>query len=268
MDVYYEGHICGDFEGFDEGKIFKLDDGSYWRQTEYEYEYDYEYEPPAQIIGEYGCFYLRVKGMKAAVEPIDVIAESQIDGEFTGWDDNKAYKLLNGDVWKQKSYHYEYKYAAYPVAIIIMRYGSYYMLVEGTECEVECVSGMSSFFQSAYNSPPSYSSYSSQENYRPTNSSSDSYDNSDTNDSDLKDQIRLKELEVEEQRNKQRLIKFVITFVVGALYVLGFVLLFVVPFMNDGFSSQLLIFACFYLTIGIFAFDSDKFKDRKNRSKR
>ena len=87
-------------------------------------------------------------------------------------------------------------------------------------------------------------------------------------DIDIKDQIRLKELEADKRRDTHRLIRSIIPFVVGALYVLGFVLFFVVPFMNDGFSSKLLIFACFYLTIGIFAFDSDKFKDRKNRSKR
>lgn len=29
MCVVYEGYIDGDFEGFDEGQIYKLDDGSY-----------------------------------------------------------------------------------------------------------------------------------------------------------------------------------------------------------------------------------------------
>ena len=45
MGAYYSGYIDGDFNGFDEGNIYKLDNGSYWIQSEYEYDYMYEYNP-------------------------------------------------------------------------------------------------------------------------------------------------------------------------------------------------------------------------------
>ncbi len=137
MDVVYSGHIENDFEGFDENKVFKMDDGSFWIQSEYNYDYMYEYNPEAAILESDGDFYLFVCGKTVKVEQLDEVIESRIDGEFNGWDDNKAYKLENGEIWKQSSYHYEYAYAYCPDVLIYYHDGNYYMQVEGTISEVE-----------------------------------------------------------------------------------------------------------------------------------
>ena len=101
-----------------------------------------------------------------------------------------------------------------------------------------------------------------------TNNYGETYGNTRNRNADIKDQIRLKELEADASNSKQKLIKYIITFVVGSLYVLGFVFIAVIPYLNGGFSSQLLLISTLYLTAGIFAFDSDKFKDRKKRNRK
>ena len=137
MGVYYSGHISGSFEGFNEGKIFKLDNGTYWIQSEYEYDYMYEYEPEAIISESCGTYYLLIGDKKVAVEQLYDVIESRIDGNFEGWDEDKVYKLENGEVWQQSSYHYEYHYAYSPEAFIYSHNGTTYMQVDGTKAEVK-----------------------------------------------------------------------------------------------------------------------------------
>ena len=137
MEVYYSGEISGSFDGFNEGKIFKLDDGSYWIQTEYEYDYMYELAPEATILESDGTYYLLVCGKKVEVEQIFDVTESRIEGEFRGWDKDKIYKLANGDIWQQASYHYEYKYANNPEVMVYTYNGTTFMQVDGTKCEVK-----------------------------------------------------------------------------------------------------------------------------------
>ncbi len=39
------------------------------------------------------------------------VVESEIDGDFHGWDGNTIFKLVNGQIWQQTEYDYEYEYA-------------------------------------------------------------------------------------------------------------------------------------------------------------
>lgn len=39
---------------------------------------------------------------------------SQIDGEWSGWSGDTVVKLVDGSVWRQEEYHYEYRYAYRP----------------------------------------------------------------------------------------------------------------------------------------------------------
>ena len=118
MGEYYSGYIKSTFYGFNKDNIYKLDNGSYWIQPEYEYEYMYEFQPEVTILESDGDYYLMVSDKKVRVEPLYDVIESRIDGDFNGWDKDKVYKLENGDVWQQSSYHYEYKYAYNPEVII------------------------------------------------------------------------------------------------------------------------------------------------------
>src|SRR6266498_1375021 len=48
----------------------------------------------------------------------DPAIETQVNGEFTGWSGETIYKLRNGQIWQQASYHYHYHYAYAPAVTI------------------------------------------------------------------------------------------------------------------------------------------------------
>jgi hypothetical protein len=48
----------------------------------------------------------------------DPAIETQIDGDFNGWEGETIYKLQNGQIWQQSSYHYHYHYAYAPEVTI------------------------------------------------------------------------------------------------------------------------------------------------------
>jgi len=137
--VIYHGNIYGDFEGYDENKLFKMDNGTYWIQAQYHYWYHYEYRPTATISEENGQYILTVAGESIQVSPISGVIESRIEGEFTGWDGESKYELVNGQVWEQATYKYVYKYAYRPEAIIYRSGGSYTMEVKGTKAKVQSI---------------------------------------------------------------------------------------------------------------------------------
>ena len=62
----------------------------------------------------------------------DVI-ESKVNGTFNGWDGETVVKLMNGQIWKQSAYHYEYHYAYMPKVLIYKSDTRYKMLVDGTD---------------------------------------------------------------------------------------------------------------------------------------
>ena len=111
--------IDGEFEGFDDEVLFKLVDGTYLIQDQYKYWYHYAYCPQVNILKSGGQLYLQVVGQSEAVpvRQITDVIESQINGEFKGWEGETAYQLTNGQVWKQSTYSYEYTYIAQVAAI-------------------------------------------------------------------------------------------------------------------------------------------------------
>lgn len=130
--------IDGDFEGFDDEVLFKLMDGSYWIQDQYKYWYHYAYCPKVNILRASGRLYLQVVGQQEAVpiRPISDVVESQIDGEFNGWDGETVYALTNGQVWQQSTYQYDYTYSYRPDVFIYNAGGGHKMQVEGTTADV------------------------------------------------------------------------------------------------------------------------------------
>ena len=56
------------------------------------------------------------------------IIESQIDGDFNGWEGETIYKLMNGQVWQQVS-GYSYSYSFMPKVLIYQEGGRYFMQV-------------------------------------------------------------------------------------------------------------------------------------------
>jgi tetratricopeptide (TPR) repeat protein len=63
--------------------------------------------------------------------------ETRIDGTFEGWHGDTVVKLINGQIWQQTGFNYEYSYAYNPEVIIYRTGGGYKMKVEGTRQAVE-----------------------------------------------------------------------------------------------------------------------------------
>jgi len=132
------------------GEIFKLSDGSLW-EVKYEYEYLYEYYPNVVICPSRGK--LAIKGKVLNVErigaapsakqksetrkaPAPQVIESQIDGDFEGWEGETIVKLTNGQIWQQSEYYYHYHYGFMPRVIICRTGGGYKMKVDGIQKSV------------------------------------------------------------------------------------------------------------------------------------
>jgi len=76
-------------------------------------------------------------GIGSATHSSDAFAqsviESQIDGEFEGWEGETVVKLMNGQIWVQTEYYYEYHYAYMPDVLIYQSRGGWKMKVEGID---------------------------------------------------------------------------------------------------------------------------------------
>jgi len=134
------------------GEIFKLADGSLW-EVKYEYEYLYEYYPDVIICPSRGK--LAIKGKTLNVErvggrksepapqtrqaPSAEVIESQIEGEFSGWDGETIFKLTNGQIWQQATYAYTYSYKYRPKVLIFRTTRGYEMQVEGMDKRIRVV---------------------------------------------------------------------------------------------------------------------------------
>jgi hypothetical protein len=134
------------------GEIFKLADGSLW-EVKYEYEYLYEYYPDVIICPSRGK--LAIKGKTLNVErvggrksepapqtrqaPSAEVIESQIEGEFSGWDGETIFKLTNGQIWQQAAYAYTYSYKYRPKVLIFRTTRGYEMHVEGMDKKIRVI---------------------------------------------------------------------------------------------------------------------------------
>lgn len=139
-----ETQIDGDFEGWEGESIFKMMNGQIWQQSSYAYSYHYAYSPEVWIYEFQGSWVMRVEDVDETIEVIQVnisnnssssnsVIETQIDGEFEGWEGETIFKMMNGQIWQQSSYAYLYHYAYSPEVIIYKSSSGYVMKVDGVE---------------------------------------------------------------------------------------------------------------------------------------
>ncbi len=64
------------------------------------------------------------------------VIETQIEGEFEGWDGDTIWKMTNGQIWKQAAYAYHYHYAYRPKVLIYQSGVTHKMKVDGVSQEV------------------------------------------------------------------------------------------------------------------------------------
>lgn len=131
-------------------EIFKIADGSFW-EIKFEYEYMYEYYPTVVLCPSTGK--LSIKGKSLNIQAIapatrtsgaqapnsnqasDVV-ETKIDGDFTGFEDEKIFKMQNGRIWQQSSYGSRSRSLSSPKVLIYKSGSTYKMRVEGIDAEV------------------------------------------------------------------------------------------------------------------------------------
>jgi hypothetical protein len=65
--------------------------------------------------------------------PSSDVIESQIDGDYEGWEGETIVKLMNGQIWQQKEYYYHYHYAFMPKVLIYKSGSGYKLKVDGVE---------------------------------------------------------------------------------------------------------------------------------------
>ncbi len=61
------------------------------------------------------------------------VIETQISGEFKGWEGETIFKMMNGQIWQQSSYAYMYHYSYSPNVLIYEFKGNWIMKVEDVD---------------------------------------------------------------------------------------------------------------------------------------
>ena len=69
----------------------------------------------------------------ASQQTIPDVIESQIDGDFEGWEGETIVKLMNGQIWQQSEYYYHYHYSFMPKVVIFKSGSGYKMKVDGVD---------------------------------------------------------------------------------------------------------------------------------------
>lgn len=133
-----ESKIDGDFEGFDDGKLFPLYNGQYWLQKRYKYWYHYSYMARIKIHKYQNRFFLTKDGKDKCVEVelINNVIKATIVNDFNGWSGDTLFELDNGQIWKQDAYDYDYNYSYRPDAIIYHDGYNHKLMVEGKSVQV------------------------------------------------------------------------------------------------------------------------------------
>ena len=67
------------------------------------------------------------------------VIESRIDGDFEGWEGETIFKLMNGQIWQQSDYKYNYRYAFMPEVLIYRSGGGYKMKVDGISDSIRVI---------------------------------------------------------------------------------------------------------------------------------
>jgi len=62
---------------------------------------------------------------------MELVVESKIVGQFSGWDGDNVYELTNGQKWQQSRYKYRYRYKYRPEAKVWKDGSHHYLEVEG-----------------------------------------------------------------------------------------------------------------------------------------
>jgi hypothetical protein len=127
-----ETNISGSISGtIQQGYIFKTYDSEYYVINELTLQLVLTLSPEVQIFRKGSDYKLIIEDFDEPVicKKITNVIETQIDGDFEGWEGETIFKMMNGQIWQQSSYDYTYHYAYSPEVLIYEFQGSWIMRV-------------------------------------------------------------------------------------------------------------------------------------------
>ena len=153
--VHEESNLQGSISGtVKQGRLFKTTSGNVYEVTGLTLQLVLELQPKVLVLRNGDVYKLIVEGFdeplicrkvnasgrggRYSAFPLvqDSVIESQIDGEFSGWNGETIFKLRNGQIWQQSSYAYTYHYAYAPKVVIYQSSAGYKMHVDGVSTEI------------------------------------------------------------------------------------------------------------------------------------
>jgi hypothetical protein len=102
-DTKIHSSVAGYFYGFGRGNIFRLADGSWWKQISFERSTAIHRNPEVLLWNESEADYLELpdEGLRISTEKLNVRLESTITNVFTGLHYGNTYRLTDGSSWLQ-----------------------------------------------------------------------------------------------------------------------------------------------------------------------
>ena len=135
-DTYIKGSISGSIT---QGYIFKTNSREYFVIDERTRQRVRVRNPEVKILKSGSDYKLIIEDFDEPVicKKIKNVVETQIDGEFEGWEGENIFKMMNGQIWQQSTYAYMYHYAYSPEVLIYEYKGSWVMKVEDVDETIE-----------------------------------------------------------------------------------------------------------------------------------
>jgi len=135
-ETYIKGSISGTIT---QGYIFKISSRDFYVINERTRQRVRTRNPSVKIFQSGTDYRLEIEDFDEPVicKKVKDVIETQIDGEFKGWDGETIFKMLNGQIWQQASYAYLYHYAYSPIVLIYEFKGVWIMRVEEVDETIE-----------------------------------------------------------------------------------------------------------------------------------
>lgn len=135
-ETYIKGSISGTIS---QGFIFKTSSRDYFVINERTRQRVRTRNPNVKIFQNGSDYKLIIDDFDEPLicRKLKNVIETQISGEFKGWEGETIFKMMNGQIWQQSAYAYMYNYAYSPTVLIYEYKGSWIMRVEDVAETIE-----------------------------------------------------------------------------------------------------------------------------------
>lgn len=137
-----ETNLLGSISGtILQGYVFKTFEGDFYIVNEYTIQIVITISPEVKILKKGSDYKLIIEDFDEPIicKKLNNVIETQIDGEFEGWDGETIFKLMNGQIWQQSSYQYMYHYSYCPQVLIYEFNDTWNMKVEDVDASINVV---------------------------------------------------------------------------------------------------------------------------------